>query len=495
MSADGDLSTDRFSQVGRHLPPDRHYQLVVVGAGAAGLAAATEAATSGLSVLLVDEHPLDPGLVGLDVPYFFGGRATAALQNPQRLMEQIFVARPALEAAIEAGVELELGVSCWGLYVNGPNFKTLSSPVIGLADLEKAWMVSFDRAIVASGARDLVLGFPGWDQPGVMGAQGFSSLTDLYDAFAGRRIVILGTGDLALDVAERARAKGVEIVALIEACDAVQGDPARAAALGAPIHLGVIPIQAKGGIDGVEQLTLQPIGGGEAVTLDCDTVVLALGLVPQIELLESAGARIVRDPARGGFLPVVDAQGQTSLAPVRAIGDVTGVDGLSEDYPLTWMRAIMAATSGDTMLCQCEDVTRADLLDLRPPRYLGEPSEQMRRQSLVRLAEDGPVNQDQIKRLTRACMGPCQARRCREQTAMAMAIGADTGLPAIPLAGYRAPVRPLPLKVIAETAEPSSLTDNWDVWFGIPEQWTPYAAIGTDDEAEHIAYIAATKYM
>jgi hypothetical protein len=140
-------------------------------------------------------------------------------------------------------------------------------------------------------------------------------------------------------------------------------------------------------------------------------------------------------------------------------------------------------------------VTRADLLDLRPPRYLGEPSPQMRRQSLARLADDGPVNQDQIKRLTRACMGPCQARRCREQTAMAMALGTGSALETIPLAGYRAPVRPLPLKVIGETAEQSDLTNNWDVWFGIPEQWVPYDAIGTAEEPDHIAYIAATKYM
>jgi hypothetical protein len=49
--------------------------------------------------------------------------------------------------------------------------------------------------------------------------------------------------------------------------------------------------------------------------------------------------------------------------------------------------------------------------------------------------------------------------------------------------------------VIGETAEQSDLTNNWDVWFGIPEQWVPYDAIGTAEEPDHIAYIAATKYM
>jgi len=495
MSADGHLPNDRFSQVGRHLPPQTRYDLVVVGAGEAGVKAATEAATAGRSVLLVDEHPLDPGLIGLDVPYLFGGRATAAVQTPSRLMEQVFAARPALEAAVEAGVELELGVSCWGLYVNGPNLQTLASPVIGLADLDRAWMVGFDAAVIATGARDLVLGFPGWDQPGVVGARGFATLTDLYDAFAGRRVVVLGTGELALATAETARARGIEVVALVEALATAQGDPARLAALGAPVLLQTVPVKATGGIDGVEQLTLRSLADGSEQTLACDTVVMALGLVPQIELLDAAGAKIVRQADRGGFVPQVAADGQTSLTGVRALGEVTGVDGSDTAYGLGWMQALMAATPGDTMICQCEDVTRADLLDLRPPRYLGEPSTQMRRQSLARLAEDGPVNQDQIKRLTRACMGPCQARRCREQTAMAMAIGTDTELSAIPLAGYRAPVRPLPLKVIGETAESPDLTNNWDVWFGIPDQWIPYAAIGTDEEPDHWAYIAANKYL
>ncbi len=495
MSADGNLPHDRFSQVGRHLPPERRYDLVVVGAGEAGVQAATEAAKAGRTVLLVDEHPLDPGLIGLDVPYLFGGRATAAVQTPSRLMEQVFAARPALEAAVEAGVELDLGVACWGLYVNGPNLQTLPGPVIGLADLDKAWMVGFGEAVIATGARDLVLGFPGWDQPGVVGARGFSSLLDLYDAFAGRKIVILGTGDLAIETAEKARARGLEIVALVEALDAAQGDPARLAALGAPVLLNVVPAKAQGGIDGVEHLTLRSLADGSEQTLACDTVVMALGLVPQIELLDAAGAKIVRRAQRGGFVPQVSDDGRTTLTGVKALGEVTGVEGSDTDYGLAWMQALMAATPGDTLICQCEDVTRADLLDLRPPRYLGEPSQAMRRQSLTRLAEDGPVNQDQIKRLTRACMGPCQARRCREQTAMAMAIGTDTALGDIPLAGYRAPVRPLPLKVIGETAESPDLTNNWDVWFGIPDQWIPYPAIGTDEEPEHWAYIAATKYL
>ena len=498
MNAKTPVSHDAFSQVGRHLAPAVHYDVVVVGAGASGCDAATTAARAGQTVLLVDEHPLDPGLIGLDVPYLFGGRATNAVQNPGRLMEQVFAARPALEAAVEAGVEIELGVSCWGLYVNGVGIQTLATSVIGLADLEKAWMVSFGKLIVATGARDLVLGFPGWDQPGVVGAAALHALLNVYDAFSGKQIVVLGTGDLALDLAEKAQGAGLEVVALVEANASPKGDAARIAAItakGAKLLTGHVPVNARGGVDGVEQVTLQAINGGAQVTLACDTIALAIGLVPQIELLDAAGARIVRDMSRGGFIPAVDAEGATSLPGVYAIGDVTGVDSDAETYPLSWLTAINAITSADTMVCQCEDVTRADLLDLRPPRYLGEPSPTMRAQSLTKLASDGPINQDQIKRLTRACMGPCQARRCREQTAMIMAVGTDTPLSSVPLAGYRAPVRPLPMKVIGEMNEAPDLTNNWDVWFGIPAQWIPYPAIGTPEEPDHAAYISAAKYM
>ena len=98
------------------------------------------------------------------------------------------------------------------------------------------------------------------------------------------------------------------------------------------------------------------------------------------------------------------------------------------------------------------------------------------------MLQDGPISPDQLKRLTRAGMGPCQGRRCREQIAMLLAIASDQPIAAIPLASYRAPVRPLPLSALADTAETASMQQGWDVWFGIRKQWIPYAAIGTAEE-------------
>jgi hypothetical protein len=148
---------------------------------------------------------------------------------------------------------------------------------------------------------------------------------------------------------------------------------------------------------------------------------------------------------------------------------------------MTWARTLMA--DPDVVICQCEDVTRADLTAVKPPSYLGPPSPAQARRDLASLLEDGPPNQDQIKRLTRACMGPCQARRCREQVALTLACASNGGPADAPLAGYRAPVRPLPLQVLAAWDESPEIARYWDVWMGIAGQWTPYDDIGTEREA------------
>ncbi len=153
----------------------------------------------------------------------------------------------------------------------------------------------------------------------------------------------------------------------------------------------------------------------------------------------------------------------------------------TDAYRIEWMRALLATGGLEVNACTCEEVTRRDLLTVQPPRYLDAP---IASRDLITLAQDGPVSQDHIKRLTRACMGPCQARRCREQVAMIMAIGMERPLSSIALAGYRAPVRPLPLGVLAASEETAGMIGGWNVWFGIRTQWIPYADIGTERESE-----------
>ena len=475
------MTTDPHAASAAHFPLDEQADLLVIGAGPAGIAAALAGARAGRSVILLDENPVPPSLIGMDVPLLFGGRASAAVQNPARMLEQMLAASPDLATAYDLGVDVRLGTCAWGAWRPGPALSALPGPIVGLADAEHSWLCGFSELVVAAGARDLVLGFAGAELPGVVGAQALHALLVRYDAFAGRRLVVLGGGPFGLATAALALDHGCEVAAVVEVREAPQAPAAlreRIAASGAELIDGHTILAAEGGADGVAAAVLVDAAGARR-SIPCDTICLAIGCVPNVELLDLLGVPLVWRPERGGHVP----ETATPLPGVRAVGDCAGVE-TDPTHALDWMRRLLETGGEQAPACLCEDVSRGELLGVRPPRYLGDAPPRMAGRDLRRLAQDGPVNQDQIKRLTRACMGPCQARRCREQVAMLLALGAGVDPGEIPLAGYRAPVRPLPLGLLA-AAEQDAMRAGWDVWFGIDSQWTPYADIGTEREHEH----------
>lgn len=421
--------TDPTAINGRQFALEAHWPIVVIGGGASGAKAATDAARQGKRVLLVDEHPVPPGLLGLDVPYLFSGRLDASVQNSARVLETVFAARPALSAAAEAGVELALGISVWGAFARGPASRNLKTPLLGLADEKRAWLVGAEQIIVAAGTRDLALPFPGCTLPGVMGACGFLAAVALYRAFSGRRIAVLGKGDAANAVLAAAAEAGIAV-----ALHAAEPAPVRA--------LGKL---------GVEAIVH---GGSEHA---CDTIVLAVDRVPNVELFDVLGTPIEVDGARGGFVPGALPAYLTGVG--ACLGRAEPVDRMARRQ--AWLAAI---ATEDAPLCRCEQVQVADLLDLRPPKYLADD----RHKSLKSL---GPLDQDQVKRLTRAGMGPCQGRRCRDAIHALLARDAES-MP--PMASFRPPLRPLPLAALAALPETQEVHDNWTAWFGIATQWLPH---------------------
>ena len=98
--------------------------------------------------------------MGLDTPLLYGGRMSGAVQRPGRLIEQLLAANPALEQAIEAWRRVRLGVTAWGLYVNGPALRALPAPMVGLADEDRPWMCGFEPADPGHGRAGCGHGLP-----------------------------------------------------------------------------------------------------------------------------------------------------------------------------------------------------------------------------------------------------------------------------------------------------------------------------------------------
>jgi NADPH-dependent 2,4-dienoyl-CoA reductase/sulfur reductase-like enzyme len=310
---------------------------------------------------------------------------------------------------------------------------------------------------------------------------------------------------------------------LVEAASAPIGPPSLIGELqSVPLLFGHTVVCAEAGRDGVEAVVVAPIGVGgipmrsEERRIECDSILLGVGTVPVIELLDALGCRSAYQAERGGYIPLLDATQQTSIATIYAAGDCAGIwpaktldpeiaraegrraavgvavslgfraefesgpaqpEMPSHDpdaYRLEWIRLSVIEASGEPYVCQCEEVTAREILELRPPRYLDWPDDKRNTRSLRQLLGEAPPSPDQVKRLTRAGMGICQGRRCREQVAALLALGARAELRDIPLASHRAPVRPVPLSVVAETSEPPEMTEHWDTWFGMPPQYVPY---------------------
>ena len=501
--------------------------LVVVGAGVSGTAAAIEAARAGVQVTLVDENPISASMMGLNVPQFFGQRFTATLPN-KALMERVAAANEALAEAEEAGVDVQLGTCVWGAFRNTETSRVLDGPQLGLADYERSWLMKFDRLIVAAGARDLGIAFAGWDLAGAMGANGAQSLMSRYQALSSQRMVVLGSGNLGLNTARMALDAGVEVAAVVDVSPSVRGDEALMSELrgkGVELYTSHTVREAVGSGGDLESVVLveiddngEPVAGSEKV-IAADTVCLAIGLVPNVELVSLLGCDLTFRSELGGYVPDHDDWMRTSVDSVFVAGDAAGFhDDMVLDPEIArnqgrlagvaaaeslgaiykeeavarrsdlqagavaptpaevhtgwkkWLQSLVNAGGQEVFACRCEEVTCAELIGLRPPRYLGWSSEQMGRRSLQTLLVDGPVNPNQVKRLTRAGTGHCQGRLCREQVSLLLAEESGTGIAGIPLMSYRPPVRPLPLRVMWPHEETEQMRGDWPKWFSPTNQ-------------------------
>lgn len=386
----------------------RACDVLILGAGPAGLAAAQAAVGSGLSVVLVDDNPATGGQIWRTGPGF-----TSEARTRDALLAQ------------HTNLQIHSSTRC--VTVQGPQKLLLEGP-------QSAWKQSYQKLIVCSGARELLLPFPGWTLPGVTGAGGLQALIKSGVPVVGQRVVVAGSGPLLLAVAKTTQSAGAQVLRVAE--------QARLPAL-AKLTTGLWrwPTKLRQTMNlattayrphsqvlealGTRRLKAVRIRQGpKDYVLECDRLACGYGLVPRTELAQTLGLQLGDDRA-----VAVDMWQATTLPDHYAAGECTGIGGCEKalvegaiaGYAATgqltraqvlwsertrWqafaahlqkhlrpdLAAVSALVQPDTVVCRCEDVRFAELA--QHSHWIG------------------------AKLHTRCGMGPCQGQICGSAAAL-----------------------------------------------------------------------------
>ena len=460
------------------------YELAVIGAGPAGLAAALAAADEGVRVVLLDAAPEAGG-------QFYRQPAKALYaRRPQRLYHAWATwerLRSRLEAHTASGQTSFLSDRhVWNVEhsdADGFAVHALIGP-----EQRTSESLTARALVLATGGYERVLPFPGWTLPGVLTAGGAQALLKSGLVLPGRRVVVTGSGPLLLPVAASLAAAGADVAGLYESSGPRGFAPHASAILansgklaegarytaelarhGVRVRFRHTVVRAHGA-DRLEAVTVARLDGSGRVRegterrIDCDALAVSHGMLPHIEIAHTLGARLTDAGSAA-----VDAEQRTDVPNLWAAGETTGIGGATlslaegelagrsaaarlhggEPDPAApaWKAADKARTrlrafadviesayavpadwtervTDETILCRCEEVPASAVREA--------------------VAELGATDLRTVKLLTRAGMGWCQGRICGPGVAGA------SGCPAAPA---RTPfARPVPLGVLAAPA-------------------------------------------
>ena len=454
----------------------QHYQLAVIGAGPAGLAAATVAAEQGIEVAVIDEQVAPGGQVYRAMDSIPQHRARQLGDEYQRGRELVSAFR-----ASSANYFPETQV--WSL--NGRR-------EIGLLQQGRASTVTADQVVIASGAMERPVPFPGWTLPGVMNAGAGQILFKAHGIVPGDGVVLAGSGPLLLLLAWQYLHAGVGVKALLDVTPmmnhlyALPGLP-RALLAGHYITKGMRYKRdlKRAGISTLHNVrslraqgedSLQAVSflhSGREQSLETAVLLVHFGVIPHTQLGRVAGCRHVWDDSQLCWRPHLDGWGRTSVDGILVAGDGGGIGGARTAehagrvaafqalYALgvldrttrqrlarndrKWMREeshirpfleaffrisddMLQVVDDDTLVCRCEEVSAGQ----------------------IRAAvADGHRDTNQVKFLTRCGMGPCQGRQCGEAVSHIVAVASGQAIKDIGHYRERPPVNPLTLGQLA----------------------------------------------
>lgn len=460
--------------------------LIVIGAGPAGIGAALAASESGVDVVIVDEAHAPGGQVYRALPSKFRAGDPAAL-GPDYAKGELL--RRALEAS---GVRTALGHRVYSL---APGFR------VDAAGPEKTQSWQARAVIVAAGTHERVIPVPGWTTPGVIGLAAATILLKSQQMLPGEATVVAGCGPLLAAVAAAIIKGGGRVAAVVDLSarrDWLRLFPAMASrpnlvARGlrwlATIRAANVPILFRHAVtevrgrESVAEIAVRPVNDDWSPRRDqpernfpADSLAIGHGLVPASEVTRLLRARHQFLPPRGGWVAVHDEGFRTSVEALYVAGDCAGISGAAAAVPQgriagltaaldlgkigpdeyaramggarkssarverfgSAMAGLMRVREGlldsmtpETILCRCEDVTRAEV---------------------DQAFNQGAQDVNQVKSWTRCGMGPCQGRMCGEAAAMLAAsrLGGREG------AGQwtvRVPLRPVPFGIMVGNYE------------------------------------------
>jgi len=451
----------------------RDADLIIVGAGPAGMAAAATVAKAGAQVLLLDEQPQAGGQIYRNV-------GVHADTRPY-LGKDYLAGAPLVGALNDPNIRCEFGAAVWRIEA-GPRVVWSRD---GVSHLAKARHV-----LLAGGAQERPVPFPGWTLPGVMAAGAVQILMKTAGLLP-RGAVLAGSGPLLYLIAAQLIDAGAPPLALVETQTpsmmrkasmrlprAFFAAPTLLKGLGllrkirsanVPRHTGAAGFRASTAGDG--DITFSFTAKGRRRSLTTPLLLTHQGVVAATHMTRSAGISHVWNAAQQAFQPLVDAWGRTDVPGIHVAGDGAGISGaeaaqaggrlaaldilhlcgmLSEDARnqqsaadrATRWRALairpfldaayaprpeFAAPDDATIICRCEEITAAEI-----------------RRSVA----DGASGTRQVKTATRAGMGPCQGRMCDQTVRGILSSCAIT--PATPRA--RSPIKPIKLGELAALA-------------------------------------------